>query len=76
MDICSFLIPGRKYFYNINGYSLDEYVASRKTDSYHYDVPAYDDVVLEESQHNHESQYQYNFDKLFPEFDKFMSFLK
>ena len=69
---------GRKYFQNINGYSLDEYVANRKIDNfdYHYDVPAYDDVVSEESQLNSESESQYNFNDIFPEFDKFMSFLK
>ena len=70
-------VSGRKYFQNINGYSLDEFVANRKIDNYnyHYDVPAYDDVVSEESQHNFESESQY-FKELFPEFDKFMSFLK
>ena len=76
--ILNLSVLGRKYFQNINGYSLDEYVANRKIDryDYHYDVPAYDDVVSEESQQNSESESQYKFNELFPEFDKFMSFLK
>ena len=53
-------------------------MANRKIDNfdYHYDVPAYDDVVSGESQLNSESESQYNFNEIFPEFDKFMSFLK
>ena len=53
-------------------------MANRKIDKYDYlyDVPAYDDVVSEESHQNYESESQYKFNNLFPEFDKFMSFLK
>ena len=53
-------------------------MANRKIDNfdYHYDVPAYDDVVSEESQLNSESESQYKLNDIFPEFDKFMSFLK
>ena len=55
----------------------DYYYATRKIEDYDYEPhqASYyeaDNVVTSES----ESQYTYNFNDIFPEFDKFMSFIK
>ena len=78
---------GQKYFDGINQRQYQDYYSTRRLDNafYYDDSQDYYHEHYQPSQkldqyksqdENKESQFTYNFNDVFPEFDKFMSYLK
>ena len=83
----NFILSGQKYFEGINQRPYYDSYATRRLDEYEYGSDYSENIYGQEYDRQQqpyqyyddgtsESQHMYNLNDFFPDFDKFMSFLK